>query len=784
MRGRIRSVAWILLVALLLTFTVAVLGVGVFVRQRFEMTLPQDFFRMSVRGEAPRFFAYDFRDRTNRHGERVELTSAISGKRTHGYLAYPDMPQHLIASFVAIEDKRFFEHRGVDWYRTVAAGANYVLGFSDHFGASTITQQVIKNMTGNSEVSLARKLQEILYARDLERRLDKSQILELYLNIIHFSDGCDGIVSAADHYFSKTPQQLTVAEAATLAAITNSPSYYNPIRHPEHNLARRNLILSEMNAQGYLSDGEYEAAVSSPLGLSVSDLPEGEEINSWYLDMVIDDVIDDLVSTYGLSRSAASALVYRGGLRIDVAMDREVQKTVEDYYRMRVKTPTNADGVPAQSALIVIDPHTGDVLGVAGGVGEKRGNRVQNFATQTLRPPGSAIKPISVYAPALEEGLINWASVYDDTPVNFGENGKAAWPKNATNVYRGLTNIAYAVAHSTNTVAVRVLEELGVEKSYSWAKDRFHLTALRRDAAANDCDVAALALGQLNYGVTLREITDAYTVFADEGVYHPWRSYYRVLDADGGVLLSKPDCSEIVMSRGNAAIMTRLLEGVVKYGTSSAITLDRTVACAGKTGTTSADRDRWFIGYTPELICGVWCGYEYPEPLVGRNLCTSIWNDVMGELSARRGGKTSFEMPSSVVKLEYCRDSGKLLGENCTADPRGNRVESGWFLSENAPTEVCDRHVLCDCDSLHGGISHGLCPAETVERVSLIRVERRFPIQIYVTDAQYVYTVDPSTVAPNPDPKRAYFDMGQGAFYGASHTNLPFNRSCITHFES
>lgn len=784
MKKRNRAVAWILLSALFLTTAISIFGVGVFVRRRFEMKLPTNFFGMSVRGEAPHFYTYEFSDRANRQGVATELDVGAFGGQTHGYLAYPDMPRHLIDAFVAIEDKRFFEHRGVDWYRTVAAGANYLLGFSDHFGASTITQQVIKNMTGNSEVSLTRKLQEILYARDLERNLDKSEILELYLNIIHFSDGCDGIVAAADHYFSKTPQELSVAESATLAAITNSPSYYNPIRHPEHNLARRNLILSEMHTQGYLSDGAYEAAVASPLGLSVREGAGSDAVNSWYLDMVIDDVINDLISTYGMSRSAASALVYRGGLRIDIAMDAEIQQTVEEYYRTQIQTPTNADGVRAQSALIVIDPRTGDVLGVAGGVGEKSGNRVQNFATQTLRPPGSVIKPISVYAPALEEGIIHWASVYDDTPVNFGENGKVAWPKNATGVYRGLTNIAYAVAHSTNTVAVKVLEELGVESAYSWAKDRFHLTSLRRDAAANDCDVAALALGQLNYGVTLREITDAYTVFADEGVYHPWRSYYRVLDADGGVLLSSPDRSEIVISRGNAAIMTRLLEGVVKHGTSSAITLDRTVECAGKTGTTSADRDRWFIGYTPELICGVWCGYEYPESLVGRNLCTSIWNDVMGELSAMVGGKTAFEMPSSVVKLEYCRDSGKLLGENCTADPRGNRVESGWFLLENAPTECCDRHVLCDYDAVHGGISHGDCPAETVERVSLIRVERRFPIPIFLTDAQYVYSVDPSQIASNSDPTRAYFDTNGGSFCGTSHTNHPFNRSCEAHLRS
>ena len=781
-KKRPRRALWIVITVIFALLCVAMLIGGTLLRKSFESELPLDFFRLTVKGESPKFFVYRFEDRANRVGDVEEVTSQGFAQKETDYVSYPEIPQHLIDAFVAIEDKRFFEHNGVDWYRTAAASLNLLTGGSRRFGASTITQQVIKNVTGNNEVSLTRKLQEILWALDLERSMDKTEILELYLNVISFSDNCVGVSDAARHYFSKTPAELTVAEAATIAAITNSPSYYNPIRNPQNNLDRRNLILSEMRAQGYLTDEEYDRAVAEPLSLSVTDNPDGGEgINSWYVDMVIEDVIGDLMAEYNLSRSAASGLVYSGGLRIDMAMDEEIQKTVEEYYRTAVQTPRNEKGERAQSALIVIDPRTGDILGVAGAVGEKNGNRVQNFATQTKRPPGSTIKPISVYAPALEMGLIDWASVYDDVPVEFGTNGRAAWPKNANGVYRGLTNISYAVAHSTNTVAVRVLGEVGLENAYRTAKERFHLESLVSTGTVNDCDVAALALGQLNYGVTLRELTTAYTVFADAGVYHPCRSYYRVTDAQGNILLSKPDAGEIVISSANAAIMTKLLEGVVKEGTSSVITLDRTVECAGKTGTSGDDHDRWFIGYTPDLICGVWCGYEYPEPLQGRNLCTQIWNRVVSDIVAEQGSRKSFEVPSSIIQVSYCKDSGMLPCDACAKDARGARYEMGWFEKGKEPTAFCDCHVLVEYDTEHGGICHGYCPEETRGEVALIRVERHFPIRVYVTDAQYAYGGDPTEIEPNTDRKEPYFAKRQKTSSGISNVENPFNRSCTAH---
>lgn len=736
---------------------------------------------LGAQPRSPQFYVYNFSDRENRTGEREIVTSDVWVGKQALYVPYEEIPQAMIDAVVAIEDKRFFEHRGVDWYRTFAAVANYFLRGDARFGGSTLTQQLVKNLTGENAPTWQRKVQEILWARDLERKLDKTQILELYLNVVHFSDQCDGIAAAADHYFSKTVSELTLQECAAIVAITNNPSYYNPIRHPENNRARRDLILSQMREQGYLDEAELSTTLSVDTVLNVR-APSAGNSNSWYADMVAEDVISDLVEKYGMSRSAASHLFHTGGLHIDMAMDKDIQKIVEEHYRTTVRMPKNKNGDTAQSAIIIIDSKTGDILGVAGAVGEKKGNRLQNFATQTRRAPGSTIKPLTVYAPALEEGIINWASVYDDVPIKFDANGRSAWPKNANNIYRGLTNIAYAVAHSTNTVSLRVLEDLSLERSYSYGRDRFHLD-LVSTPTANDRDWAALGLGQLNYGVTLRQLTTAYTALADGGVYHPYRSYYRVTDSEGKILLSRADEAERVLSPETSAIMTKLLEGVVEYGTSSAVTLQNLCACAGKTGTTQNDHDRWFVGYTPSLVCGVWCGYEYPETLEGRNLCTNIWNTVMRRIVAERGEKRDFDIPSTVIQANYCRDSGELLSAACQKDPRGKRVETGWFTASTLPRTFCKSHVLCEvCKS--GGICHGHCPDEEREEVGLIQIERHFPKQVIVSDAEYVCRGDAKEISPNPNPNEPYFATNLSNFCGISGKKEQFNRSCTIHTQT
>lgn len=764
----------------LLLLTAVTVALGIWIQVSFQVELPESLLQPTVDGTPPTMVFYRFADRANRTGSAEVLTEGVPQRRVGGYVPYQALSQDLIHAVVAIEDKRFYKHRGVDWRRTAAAGLSYLTGGSHRFGGSTVTQQTVKNLTGDCEFSLRRKLQELFYARDMERLLDKSEIMELYLNSIPFANGCTGIGQAAAFYYQKAPAELTPAECATIVAITNQPSFYDPLKHPENTLARRNLILSEMLAQGYLDGQAYTNAVASPLGILAAEAEQEGSVHSWYVDMVLEDVIHDLAEQTGMSRAAASARVLGGGLRIEMAMDIDIQAQVEAYYRSQIRMPSNQSGISAQSALIVIDAKTGDVLAVAGAVGEKRADRIQNLATQARRPPGSAIKPLSVYAPALEEGRITWASVYDDVPLRIESDTGVTWPKNASNCYRGLTTVSYAVAHSTNTVALRVLEELGLRNSYRWARERFHLKSLIDRRGESDCDLAALGLGQLNYGVTLRELTAAYTAFADAGTIHPYRSYYRVLDADGTVLLSCPDSGEQVLSEGNAAIMTKLLQGVVESGTSSAITLAKRVECAGKTGTTQNDFDRWFVGFTPDLVCGVWCGYEYPEPVEGRSICTGIWNDVMSSIFALKGGKTEFDIPANVVRLTYCQDSGKLTGEHCLSDPRGSRMASGWFVLGTEPTMRCDRHVLCAVADEDGGVLHGaelLLPA--VRWASLIRVERSFPIQVTVADAQYVARGDPTLLAADPDSTRAYFEQSLSEPCGRSGVRLPFNRSHV-----
>lgn len=770
-----------LLILLSVSFLVlgsSVVILGIYVQKNYELHLPNDFFESVAPSSSPRFFIYDFTDRSLRQGEVREVTEAVFAQKKSEYVPLSKTPSYLQDAFIAVEDKHFFEHHGVDWRRTALACIRYMFGDKDTFGASTITQQLVKNVTGNDEVSIQRKLQEILFALDLERTLDKHQILELYMNVIGFSDQCVGIFEAAQHYYSKEPCELTLDEAATIAAITNSPLYYNPIRNPQNNKQRRDLILSLMHEQGVIDQETYTEAIGMPIETNVQVLPQ--KSHSWFLETVADDVISDLMNKEGISRSAATRRFYHGGLSVYMTMDESIQEQVQEYYQKKISTPVDENGNRAQSAVVIIDAQTGDLLALVGAIGEKNANLIQNFATHTLRPPGSTIKPLTVFAPAIERGLINWASVYDDIPVRYNGKALSPWPKNANGVYRGLTTVSYAVAHSTNTVAVRILENLTCEYSFFFAKERFGLQSLRRDGQANDCDFAALALGQMNYGVTLRELTSAYTAFADGGVLHPSRSYFRVLDREGRILLSNANEGKRALSEASAALMTKLLEGVISEGTSSTVTLDRIVECAGKTGTSNHDYDRWFIGYTPEVVCGVWCGFEYPKPIVQRNVCTQIWDDIMHAVVNETGNKHSFDKSPDLIRVSYCQDSGLLATKACECDPRGSRIKTGWFIKGSEPTTFCTTHVLCTYDVENGGISHGTCPEGCTKEIGMLRYERHLPRALQILDAQYLLPTDPLVLSPNPDPTLPYYAIEKG-FWGIADGLHPYNRSCTVH---
>ncbi len=787
----------LVVLACLLCSLLLVLGLafGIYVEKNIDKTVDESLFTSVGTASMTRLYHYEFTDRETREGTVSETYEELYGGYRCEYAPLSSIPEDMVNAFVSIEDKRFFEHNGVDWLRTAYAGLNYVCGFRDSFGGSTITQQLIKNVTQEDEYSFDRKITEIFRARDLERKMEKEEILELYLNVINLSQGCYGVGAAAGYYYACDVSELTLGECASIAAITNNPSYYDPLRHPEQNRQRRDLILEAMYEQGYISREECDEALATPVAVRPPKEDALKSTNSWYADMVIEDVIADLMAM-GYNRQMASLKVFTGGLVIYTAMDAEVQRTVEQYYADASHFGAGGEEAP-QSAMIVIDPKTGDILGVAGAVGDKRANRIQNFATQTLRPAGSVIKPLSVYAPALEEGLITWASVYDDVPVRFGDREDAsqsnatppvAWPKNATGTYRGLTNIHYAVENSVNTVVVRVLQDLGVENSFRFTKNTLHMKSLIEEKrlpdgrVVTDCDLAALALGQFNYGVTVREVTAAYSIFANQGIYNDTRSYLRVTDAQGYDILSKPYHGETVLSEENAALMNKMLEGVIREGTAKSATLDETVSCAGKTGTTQNNCDRWFIGYSPHYICGVWYGYEYPQalPTDSKNICIRVWDEVMKSLHADTDNSQDFAEAAGIVTVSYCRDSGLLPTSACRADARGDRTEEGYFADGTQPTEYCTCHVMAAYDTKHGGVADPDCDPVNVKRIGMITVMRSFPVQVTVTDAQYVWRLLPKDVQPSTDPASPFFAnmIEAGTYVGISPSQEQFNRYC------
>jgi penicillin-binding protein 1A len=347
---------------------------------------------------------------------------------------------------------------------------------------------------------------------------------------------------------------------------------------------------------------------------------------------------------------------------------------------------------------------------------------------------------------------------------------------------------------SLNTVPVRILERLGKEESFYFLKDTLGMNSLIEEkridggVTLTDMDVASLALGQMNYGVTVREITAGYTAFVNMGNYCKPRSYYLVTDCMGNVLLENGEVERRAISRDNASVMNQMLMNVVDVGTAEGIKLDKITPVAGKTGTSQDYYDRWFIGYTPLYIGGVWYGYEYPKALENdtKHICTEIWDDVMSEIYRVKGSDTSveFDKGENVIRATYCKDSGKLMTDACRNDARGNRSQRGYFVKGTEPTEQCDRHILVKYDKVHGGVADPSCPEYNLTEVGLILAERHFPIQIYVSDAQYVYRELPGDVLPGDSEDEPFFInlLRKGEWCGISYSEKQFNCYCSAHF--
>ena len=678
-----RRIIRLFLVVVIAIFCLASLGVvcGAIVLNKYsDSHVSEDLLDAAKSYDETRFYYFEYEDRLYQTGKAREIEGAsLNSGVEYQYVSYAEMPDNLISAFVSVEDKRFYTHKGIDYKRSVGAVLNYILGGGKTFGGSTITQQLVKNLTGNDAVLVKRKLCEAFSAMDLEKSFEKSEIIEMYLNIINLSHGCRGVGAAAKYYFGKSVNELDLCECACLAAITNNPTKYDPITHPEENKIRRNIVLYCMLNEGYITQNEYSMAVKSETQINSTGKSGGKH-NSWYVDAVIKDVINDFAQKYEISRENASVLLYRGGYKIYTAMDIDVQNILDSYFADTDNFPCDENGEIPQASMIIIDPYCGDVLGIAGGVGEKRGDRIQSYATDTKRPPGSAIKPLSVYAPAIDRGLINWATVIEDSPIRADEKTGVGWPSNANNKYIGNVNIRYAIANSLNTVAVKALRSLGNEKSFDFITKELLIKSLSKEKDMGD---ASLALGQPSNGITLRELTSAYSIF-EGGIMSPSKTYYKVTDKNGVVILDNSSVGHEVISEQSASIMTKLLEEVVRDGTASGyITLAENIDVAGKTGTSQFSQDKYFIGYTPELLAGVWQGYEMPRSLdcYRGNYAICIWDDIMSQIYENTEYfKTSkFKITNGVGQLSY----NKTTGEPPSQFENDEDMELGWFNVSN-----------------------------------------------------------------------------------------------------
>lgn len=689
-------------------------------------------------------------------------------KENRVWVGLEEIPINLKNACISIEDKRFEEHQGVDWLRTVRASLNMFSG-NKIYGASTITQQLIKNLTHEDEVTVRRKLVEIFRALEFENKYSKDDILEWYLNIIPLGQRCYGVQAASKVYFGKNVEELTLAECASLIGITNNPSMYDPYLNPVANKERQETILYAMLKQGYISESQYEQAKSEQLVLvnkSAETAGSGDYF-SYFEDQVINEVVYDLMEKTGNGYEVTLRMLQTGGYQIYCTIDPEVQEQVDRIYEDLSNLPDTASSQQLQSAIVITDNASGDVVAMAGGVGEKKGSLIQNRATQSYFQPGSILKPVSVYAPALESGLITPITVFDDTPHQFTEY--EAWPQNMDRTYRGLVSVREAVGQSLNTVAVKLVAQLGTDVCFDFAKNNMGLTSLVEEritssgAVLSDVGLAPLALGALNGGgVTVKSMAQAYTTFANNGILREARTYTRVLDAQGKIVLDNTQDSSIAMSGKTAWYSTDMMVDTVETGTGTGARLDN-MPVAGKTGTTDGDKDRWFAGYTPYYTAVVWCGYDYPEEMVltntSDNPAVTLWQMVMDGVHNSLS-TAKFVKPTDVVAASFCRDSGLLATEACRKDVRGDRTVTGELCLEDVPTELCGCHEMVEVCGDH--VANEYCddvPGNRLKEFGLLRVERVFPISgIEVEDQSYVFdsgTVEPghfTAATPEVDP--------------------------------
>lgn len=684
----VRIAAFAIIMALVISILLGTLVI--YANANIDYELDERLFSSAKESNTTTYLAY------NKQGELTEVFKSSQGG-ARSWVSLSDLPEVLVRGFVAVEDREFYNHSGINIRRTVGAMANQLLHFSSEFGASTITQQVIKNISGDNDRTIKRKLLEALRAIHLEMSHSKEEIIELYLNVIPMPENKYGIKEGAASLFGKEPRDLSVAECAALIGITNAPSRYNPRVNYDACLEKRNTVLLVMRDEGVISENEYMEAVNTPITL-VESSKNTYGIYSWFIETAREDIITDLSDNYGLSR-AASGILLSSGTRVILTIDLEVQNVLESFFENTDNlSPEVENGL--EYSMVVTDNKSGNLLGIIGRAGKKEGNLLLNLAT-SKHTPASTLKPLAIYAPLIEKGDVSWSTIFDDVPKKVTENGDELilYPHNSPDSYEGRISLYDAIIKSKNTVAVELAEYLGYEKIFRHLVEAYGFDLVDsitlNGNKVTDKALSPLALGQLTEGLTLRELTQAYTAFANQGILAKGRSYYGVFLDNGDVLLENAPEEKRIYKTSTAQIMNMLLSGVVEEGTAKSIALKYSIDTAGKTGTSGMDQDRLFVGYTPYCAAGIWTGYDGKEHPVGAQSPNhlQIWDKVMQKitniLSYNDGEELPFFVTNELKQCMYCKQTGMLANDMCELS---GDAELGYFIINNEPKDYCKMH--------------------------------------------------------------------------------------------
>ncbi len=637
-------------------------------------------------------YAYD-------DNEAVTELAKISRKADRIPVTIDKIPQYVQDAFVYTEDERFYEHDGVDWQRTFMAFLNEFLKmWSTRQGGSTITQQLVKNVTSDDAKTWDRKMREIFRASQLERYRPKQEILEAYLNFIGFGGSTAGIQAASLKYFGKDVSELSVAEGAVLAAIPKNPEVVNPFADREQCIERqRETVLPMMYKNAAISEKQYYEALEEELVFvepNANSDSGGTGIQNWFTDMVIRDVTLDLADLYGIEEDEASDLLYNGGFEVYATVDMEMQNAVEAKF---VDYTTFSDRVltdPPEAAFICMD-YQGNIKAVVGSNREKVGSNVYNRADRALRSPGSCIKPITSYSYGIEKNLINWSSVFRNEPIITDmidpETGaKRTWPYNYNSRsydYAGYFTFQ-ALQRSLNTIPAQLIEMETPAAVFEFLQNKYQITSLN----AYDADMAPLSVGALTDGISLRELVAAYQPFGNAGIYCKPTSYTKVLDSNGKVILEHKYTPLQSLGKETSYVMNKLMQTVIEgpNGTGRAARLSVT-PLIGKTGTSQDWHDLSFVGCTPDYVSGIWYGYDVPKQIPTGTFYSSaqVWKNVFGEIADSMPVK-SFPENNDVKELYYCTRTGLIASGTC---PTG---AVGYYKSDCIPETCPGNHAVTE----------------------------------------------------------------------------------------